>query len=133
MEKGVSSVNTFCPSNEVLSRFHDEEEVGHEAEHISSCLDCQRHLRELSDLDEILRAPLLPVKEVASVERPLRRLLYAAAAVVLIGMLWSLSSSSEKRYRIATTKGRHYTVSTNPETRLLSLEIDGEEVVRNKK
>lgn len=126
-------MNKDCPSEEHLSRFHDSEEIGPEAEHIRDCLECQRHLRELLELDEILLGPAPSAKKPSMAKAAIRRLSYVGLAVTVAALLWLALDSSPEQYQVSTRNGRLYTVSINADAQLLSLEVNKEEVMRNQK
>lgn len=130
MEKGDTAVKNVCPNSEVLSLYYDSEKIGDEALHIRNCLDCQRYLKELSELDRLLLVPSSTSQDRPS-RQPTRRIFYPAAVLaILAGLLWHPDSAGT-RHSVVTTAGRKYRVATNAETHLLSLEINGQEVMRN--
>ena len=121
-----------CPDEVILSRYFDGEEAGEVGEHVSSCLHCQKYLKELEGLDSLLSSA--PSKVGGLRRRRSRRVwVWAAATLVLsVGLLWQVDDRRTSSQSVQTSSGKSYSVSVSDGV-LLSLHIDGESVVRNGK
>lgn len=113
-----------CPDEVTLSRFFDGEDSGEYAEHVASCLQCRQVLRELGELETALTAPVQ--KSAHHSRRSVRWLSGAAILLLSLGLFWK--DSTESRI-VEISTGRSYSVSVNGGI-LLSLEIDGESIVK---
>jgi hypothetical protein len=121
-----------CPTEETLSRYHDQENVGEFDGHIRECLDCQRQLKEFVEIENVLVSPLRPSTRTRTRKWP--GWAYAVAGLAVVSSLFVMRPEYDQElYTVEAVDGQRYRVSTGTQTTLLSLEINGEQVLRSTK
>ena len=120
-----------CPDELTLSRFFDGELQDDELRvHVAQCSVCQRRMRAYESLNQELTSALRAVPKPQL--RWKRSLVGVAAAVLACGLLVQTvyqkvpaETNEPVVLKASTRDGRSYTIKTNGEAILLSLELNG--------
>lgn len=116
-----------CPTEELLSCFHDgelnDEQSGIVSQHVESCSSCREIVRRYGELDECLSDEQFYSKQVGSSRYQRRWLLALAACFVVVALSFVLSESPSKVRTYKFAAKEEYLVTVHGNVRLVSLQM----------
>lgn len=132
---------TVCSKEALISQHHDgelpEPKSQEVREHLQTCLSCARYQQSLTRLDQQITTLLKAPRDVVAPRRRRRpwTALFAAACVTTVALCFYTGLSTPRglarpapvsqHFTFETRKGQIYSVATQGDVELLSIEVDG--------